>query len=664
MSGAIDKAVGKSNQKLKAISETSKNIAMGSLAAGTALAAPLYVAADAAVSFEDKMADVGKVIGATTGSDRLDKMGDQVRDLSIFLAKAPDDVAALYANLATGGVAEANLLKVATSAGKIGVAFNITADAAGSAFPKIKNALGTTIEETELLMDAVNHLGNTVAAKSPEILEFLTAGGASGAATLGVAGEKASAFGASLIAMGKSAAEAGTIYERFSRAIAQNSKLFGMFQKAGGGEKGLLTILETGMKLQGLKRSEFFQQFGMYGTQVQLLAERMTNEGGLIYALDQVREKSIFAGSAALEFQNRMGTTATKLKQAQVQFDVLTIEIGNKLIPVLLDVIEKITPVINAFRNFVSDNPKTTTALLLIAGGLSAIFFAAAGLATAVWAFTGAAAAMGTISGVASIGVGALTTSLSSLWFGLSIMTGGLLPLIVGIIGAVIALGAVIYNYWDDIAGFFVSSWASISKAFSDGISWIKTNWAQLIPFLINPLLGLGTLIMMAFENFFPDVYAAGANIAKSIGEGIMSGIKWVTDAISNVTKAARDYLPFSPAKEGAFKDLHRVKIVETIAGSIKPGPMVNAMKAATFAATMSISPGANSASLPPPPISNINTSTSNSGITINYNPVITIGPGGNAQQADEVNSILKLHSKELLRMIEDELARKQSRKF
>lgn len=39
-----------------------------------------------------------------------------------------------------------------------------------------------------------------------------------------------------------------------------------------------------------------------------------------------------------------------------------------------------------------------------------------------------------------------------------------------------------------------------------------------------------------------------------------------------------RDYLPFSPAKTGALKDIHRIKLVETIAQSIKATPLLQAM--------------------------------------------------------------------------------------
>lgn len=50
----------------------------------------------------------------------------------------------------------------------------------------------------------------------------------------------------------------------------------------------------------------------------------------------------------------------------------------------------------------------------------------------------------------------------------------------------------------------------------------------------------------------------AGSNIAGNIADGIRGAVGKVTNAMSNVTQKARNFLPFSPAKEGALKDAHK----------------------------------------------------------------------------------------------------------
>src|SRR5690606_23586285 len=68
------------------------------------------------------------------------------------------------------------------------------------------------------------------------------------------------------------------------------------------------------------------------------------------------------------------------------------------------------------------------------------------------------------------------------------------------------------------------------------------------------------------------EFFDAGKNIVTSIADGINSAIGKVTDAIGNVTKKIRDFLPFSPSKEGPLRDIMNVKIAESIAEAIRRG--------------------------------------------------------------------------------------------
>src|SRR5690625_1252090 len=73
-------------------------------------------------------------------------------------------------------------------------------------------------------------------------------------------------------------------------------------------------------------------------------------------------------------------------------------------------------------------------------------------------------------------------------------------------------------------------------------------------------------------KNMFSSFKNAGKNIVKSIADGIKGAIGAVTDAIGSVTKKVRDFLPFSPAKEGPLRDIMNVKIAESIAEAIRKG--------------------------------------------------------------------------------------------
>jgi TP901 family phage tail tape measure protein len=104
---------------------------------------------------------------------------------------------------------------------------------------------------------------------------------------------------------------------------------------------------------------------------------------------------------------------------------------------------------------------------------------------------------------------------------------------------------------FEPIVTFFRWAWEQIKAAFKKASDWIYDNT-------------IGRLIKLKDA-----LFNAGKNIIKSIGDGIRAGIKWLTDAVDSATQAIRDFFPFSPAKTGPLTDIHRVKLIETVAGGI-----------------------------------------------------------------------------------------------
>lgn len=138
----------------------------------------------------------------------------------------------------------------------------------------------------------------------------------------------------------------------------------------------------------------------------------------------------------------------------------------------------------------------------------------------------------------------------------------------------------------------------TISKVFNsikDTISNIVNSIKETISNIFNSLKGI---VSKAFNKVktavkdgmtgayeavtgkMKDFLNAGKNIVGSIADGIGKAKDKVTDAISNVTQAIRDFLPFSPAKEGALRDIMKIQIPQSIAESIDNGrrSAVNAM--------------------------------------------------------------------------------------
>lgn len=396
MSRTVNAAFGNAQKKLDAFSQKADKvsndagrIARQSAIIGTAILAPLGLAAKSAIAFEDNMAQVAKVLDLQNGSKELAVIGNQVKDLSVVIGAMPNQAAELYANLAQGGAAKSELSKIAELAGKTGIAFDIGADLAGERFVKLQNTLQLTVQQTALVNDAINHLSNNTAAKASQIQGFFASGGGAAANAAKISGEAAAAIGSVYISMGKSGEEASTIFERMVKTLRNQNKMAGkVFTQAGGGVPGLLAAIEKGSKLKGAQRFAYFKQFGEYGVEVEQLANNM---GMLQKHLGMVAQKTTFAGSVQKEFENRINTTAFRLKQAQANAQIFAIEVGTTLLPVITDLLAQVTPVIKRFAEWTRANPELTAKIAkttAVVGGsllvISALSTTIAGVSAAI----------------------------------------------------------------------------------------------------------------------------------------------------------------------------------------------------------------------------------------------------------------------------------------
>lgn len=220
-------------------------------------------------------------------------------------------------------------------------------------------------------------------------------------------------------------------------------------------------------------------------------------------------------------------------------------------------------------------------------------------------------------------------------------------------------VGIIIRN-WSKIKAFFVGLWDGVKNTFSGVWNWIKDlflripivgsiikNWDKIKSYF-GELWGGVKEKFMSFMNWITGIpkrmWEAGKNMIQSLWDGIKSMIMKPIDAIKGMVGKIREYLPFSPAKVGPLKDLHRVKIIETIADNMKPHSMVKAMRktaAVTMAAAGSVGGASGSNSI----------SSNVGGNSIHYNPVIHMSGGGSKE---DFAAMLKKHERELLKVIEE----------
>ncbi len=237
---------------------------------------------------------------------------------------------------------------------------------------------------------------------------------------------------------------------------------------------------------------------------------------------------------------------------------------------------------------------------------------------------------------------------------------------------AIAGVALIIFKYWKPITAFFKGMWQGLKEGLQPLMPLFNRMATALEPIikpikaiidwfkkLIKPVEDTGGAaenmgirfgkaianIIIKLVELITKAFEIGSKITSMLAQGIMAGLAKVKNCIAKVAQVIRDHLPHSPAKTGPLKDLHKVKIVETIASTIKPLPLQNAMnKSLSFFQS-------------PLKTTVLSPSQSYRGFNIHYSPNITIS--GN-ESKDEFMKLLKKHKDELVNILRREFERQE----
>lgn len=232
-----------------------------------------------------------------------------------------------------------------------------------------------------------------------------------------------------------------------------------------------------------------------------------------------------------------------------------------------------------------------------------------------------------------------------------------------------------VIKHWDKISGWFSNLWNRVKVAFAAFWQWAKNlflnytpqglvikHWEKIVGFFSN-LWTRVKILFLSFVGFVMQLpakfYKAGEAIVNSLWNGMKKKFNDMKNWFKSGLQDLRDMLPFSPAKRGPLKDIHKLKLVETIATNIKPGPMVSAMNKALSAVKGVAKGGGKGMSSGASP----SMSAGNSSVVVNFAPVFN-GGGASASGKQDFISQLKEYEPQLMRVINDALARQERKKF
>jgi len=394
-----NKSLDRQTAKLKKIQTIEGRIAdrkakrgelLGDAVGVAAAAAPLVMAGKRSVDYESTFADVKKVVNFANPEEEA-AYRSQMLKLAGKLGVKQDGIADIVTAAGQSGIEKDQLLAFAESATKMSVAWDVSAEEAGSTLATWRAAMGLTQKNALDLADATNYLSNNMNAKAKDIAAVMVRQGST-AMGAGLSYNETAALSASLIAGGATEETAATALKNMTGALTAGYAATGSqkdaLSKIGFDPEELASSMQTDAKgtllgvlreLQDVSADErgavISQLFGteIKGAVSKLVSTLDDDKNGLISAFGKVAKEADRAGSVNDEYVNRAKTRGHMLSQLGSKFDRMTITLGDRLLPVLDTVVPPLMSVVDGVSDFAEANPKLASGLLGVAAAIAVV---------------------------------------------------------------------------------------------------------------------------------------------------------------------------------------------------------------------------------------------------------------------------------------------------
>jgi TP901 family phage tail tape measure protein len=444
-----------------------------------------------------------------------------------------------------------------------------------------------------------------------------------------------------------------TMLLHLSAATRQSKRVKGAFKDLGltaeqveqmmrnNPEQGLIQFLKIANSYKGNKLGVLTDIFGkQHAPKVIALAESV-HELERAFAIAGDTPKGMAKLDA--ELKKRLGSSAGQIEVFKASIATLGITIGNAILPAVNKVLTAITPLIQKFGAFAEANPKIVQmgvaflGVVAIVGPLlvglgsviSAVGTISGAIATAlpfilkVGAFLTTTAVPAVLSAGSAIG-GVLLTALTA--FG-SFLTGTLIPA-VGALGtamigfifspagaitsAIVGLGVAAYyvwKNWDFLKAKAIEIGNVVKVYLGDAFTRVTqlvqlraqqvvqvangmaAGWNRAWGYVGQVLNGWGSSLHSWFSSLVNSAWQWGQGLINGFTQGIISVAMRPVQAVQDIVKQIRAYLPSSPAKLGPLSDLDRTGpgLINTMSQGINASPLVSAITGAMGQARDSI---------------------------------------------------------------------------
>lgn len=515
---------------------------------GLAISAPFVKGVKDAMAYEEVMADIRKVVDFDT-PEQFKQMGQDIREMSLALPMAAKDIGAIVAAGGQAGIPKEDLKQFAEDAVKMGIAFDTSAEEAGSTMATWRTALKLTQSEVVGLSDKINLLSNTQNAKAKDISSVVSRIGTL-AATSGVSADKLAALSSTIIATGTNTDQAATGIKNFmltltsgKAATAKQQKAlqqlgFTSTQIAKGMQKDaegtIMSVLESlGNVSEDRRTAALTVLFGKES--VAAISPLLNNMELLKENFKRVGNQSLYAGSMQKEYESRSNTTANKLQLFNNALTNISLSIGDALLPAFTELLDQMQPLVVSFGHFIQENPELVKMVAMAVAGLIGLRVACAGvniivgaLSTGITLFNGVLKGVTVATKLFTFAQIALSNAFKVVRIASIALNAVMAMNPIGLIMTGIAIAAtLIITYWDDIVKFFQWLWSVIKpyvmpiinffiEGFKVGASFIVNAWSAVSKFFSGLWEFIKPFVMPIINFFIAGFKAGGEGIVKS----------------------------------------------------------------------------------------------------------------------------------------------------
>lgn len=554
---------------LKDINSKAQIVGAQALAAGATITAPLVGSVRDFMSFEDAMVGVARQVqglkdDAGNFTSEFEQWKLNIQDLSKELPLTTVQIANMIESAARMDVPKEQLAEFVRLNTQMATAFDAAnPDELVEQYGKVTKNFKLSAQASRELADAINYLDDNAISKGTEIIGFMNrVSGISGIAN--ISEKNMAALGSTLQTAGaaeeQSATAVNAIFTRLSQAskkkpvknglsalgLSANAVELGMVKDAQG---TIFKIVDALKKLPESKR---------LGTIADLVGTEHTKTLALLVSNTEEWRRQIelanseaAKGSMGREFDTRMKALSSKWGIFKNRLFNINSVIGGTLAPTLERLMDKIGGVVDRIKNWIIENPKLTSNIVMIAGAIGGALtiFGALSMALSFVLYP-----------IARLGLALANLGLTLPRIGGAIVRGLLSPLkFVGLalspIGAaIIAAGIAIFKYWQPISSFFSGFLSGLQSGLQPVIDKFK------------PLVGWIESVFNWFTNLLAPVQStkedldAAASAGKKFGEWLAAGIDLVTKPLQWLMDGIKWVLDNLPTLEGIGKTIDAAK--------------------------------------------------------------------------------------------------------